>query len=35
MLGYQNELMALIDQMPDFDNTIPKNKLQEYFHEKD
>ncbi|CAD8095224.1 unnamed protein product [Paramecium sonneborni] len=35
MLTYQNELLTLIDSMPDIDDSIPKTNLQDYFHEKD
>ncbi|CAD8210468.1 unnamed protein product [Paramecium pentaurelia] len=35
MVQYQKELITLIDKMPDIDDSIQKNKLQEYFLEKD
>ncbi|CAD8178130.1 unnamed protein product [Paramecium octaurelia] len=35
MLKFQKELLTLIDQMPDIDDSVQKTKLQEYFLEKD
>ncbi|CAD8088714.1 unnamed protein product [Paramecium primaurelia] len=35
MVQNQKELITLIDKMPDVDDSIQKNKLQEYFLEKD